>query len=187
MRIGKAPLTFSHSHVRRHRGPVTAGIAFDKAGAEPQRHPLTLRLLPGREHGAALLGNPYDGRTLAAVIPAMEIMIGNTVKRVITDAGYRRHNTPVDAGVILPWARPVLVPADAELGHELGVEVRDALPDLRMELIKREEAPVAEPWPAQTARRLAQPLRTSPRRAGSSDARAGSRCRNARPAPGRCG
>jgi IS5 family transposase len=47
-------------------------------------------------HIAALPGNPYDGHTLATVIPAMEDMIGNTVERLLADAGYRGHNAPAD-------------------------------------------------------------------------------------------
>jgi IS5 family transposase len=38
--------------------------------------------------------NPYDGHTLARVIPAIETLIGNIVERVIADAGYRGHNAP---------------------------------------------------------------------------------------------
>src|SRR5437016_1639902 len=38
-------------------------------------------------HVAALPGNPYDGHTLATVIPAMQALIGNTLTRIITDAG----------------------------------------------------------------------------------------------------
>ena len=45
-------------------------------------------------HVAALPGNPYDGHTLGTVIPAMEQMIGNTIERALTDAGYRGHNAP---------------------------------------------------------------------------------------------
>jgi transposase, IS5 family len=47
-------------------------------------------------HVAALPGNPYDGHTLAKVIPAMEALIGNIVERLIADAGYRGHNAPPD-------------------------------------------------------------------------------------------
>ncbi|MGH7225050.1 MAG: IS5 family transposase [Gemmataceae bacterium] len=47
-------------------------------------------------HVTALPGNPYDGHTLGKVIPAMERMIGNTIERAITDAGYRGHNAPPD-------------------------------------------------------------------------------------------
>ena len=43
-------------------------------------------------HVAALPGNPYDGHTLATVIPAMQAILGNTLDRVIADAGYRGHN-----------------------------------------------------------------------------------------------
>jgi IS5 family transposase len=34
--------------------------------------------------------------TLASVIPAMENMIGNTIERLLADAGYRGHNAPAD-------------------------------------------------------------------------------------------
>jgi IS5 family transposase len=47
-------------------------------------------------HVAVLPGNPYDGHTLAKVIPAMEALIGNTIERMIADAGYRGHNAPPD-------------------------------------------------------------------------------------------
>jgi IS5 family transposase len=42
----------------------------------------------------ALPGNPYDGHTLAEVIPAIEQLVGNTLERHHTDAGYRGHNAP---------------------------------------------------------------------------------------------
>jgi IS5 family transposase len=44
----------------------------------------------------ALPGNPYDGHTLATVIPDMEAMVGNTLARILTDKGYRGHNAPPD-------------------------------------------------------------------------------------------
>ena len=44
----------------------------------------------------ALPGNPYDGHTLAEVIPAIEQLIGHTIERVHADAGYRGHNAPSD-------------------------------------------------------------------------------------------
>src|SRR5712671_1163665 len=47
-------------------------------------------------HVAALPGNPYDGHTLAGVIPAIEQLVGNTIERLHTDAGYRGHNAPPD-------------------------------------------------------------------------------------------
>jgi IS5 family transposase len=43
-------------------------------------------------HVAALPGNPYDGHTLATVIPQMQALLGNVLDRIITDAGYRGHN-----------------------------------------------------------------------------------------------
>jgi IS5 family transposase len=45
-------------------------------------------------HVAALPGNPYDGHTLATVIPKMQALLGNVLDRIITDAGYRGHNAP---------------------------------------------------------------------------------------------
>jgi IS5 family transposase len=47
-------------------------------------------------HVKALPGNPYDGHTLATVIPEMEGMIGNTIERLLADKGYRGHNAPPD-------------------------------------------------------------------------------------------
>jgi hypothetical protein len=49
-------------------------------------------------HVKALPGNPYDGHTLAAVIPEMEQQVGVTLNRIFTDAGYRGHNAPPDYG-----------------------------------------------------------------------------------------
>ncbi len=45
-------------------------------------------------HAQALPGNPYDGHTLAKVIPAIERLVGNTLDRLHADAGYRGHNAP---------------------------------------------------------------------------------------------
>jgi transposase, IS5 family len=45
-------------------------------------------------HVKALQGKPYDGHTLAAVIPEMERQTGITIARVIADAGYKGHNAP---------------------------------------------------------------------------------------------
>jgi IS5 family transposase len=44
----------------------------------------------------ALPGNPYDGHTLATVIPDIEALVGNTIQRVLADKGYRGHNAPPD-------------------------------------------------------------------------------------------
>ena len=45
-------------------------------------------------HAASLPGNPYDGHTLKSVIPDMQALIGNEIKRLLADAGYRGHNAP---------------------------------------------------------------------------------------------
>jgi IS5 family transposase len=47
-------------------------------------------------HAQALPGNPYDGHTLAGVIPAIEQLIGRAIERLHADAGYRGHNAPAD-------------------------------------------------------------------------------------------
>ena len=47
-------------------------------------------------HVKALPGNPYDGHTLATVIPDMEALIGNIIARLLADRGYRGHNAPPD-------------------------------------------------------------------------------------------
>lgn len=42
----------------------------------------------------ALPGNPYDGHTLSTVIPHVQTIIGNEIKRIIADKGYRGHGAP---------------------------------------------------------------------------------------------
>src|SRR4051812_9104635 len=44
-------------------------------------------------HAKALPGNPYDGHTLATIIPDMEKTIGAGLERILAD-GYRGHNAP---------------------------------------------------------------------------------------------
>jgi transposase, IS5 family len=45
-------------------------------------------------HVQALPGNPYDGHTLASVIPDLEQTIGAELERIVTDAGYKGHHAP---------------------------------------------------------------------------------------------
>ena len=47
-------------------------------------------------HIQALPGNPYDGHTLAEVIPGIEKLVGTTIDRLHADAGYRGHNAQAD-------------------------------------------------------------------------------------------
>lgn len=47
-------------------------------------------------HVKALPGNPYDGHTLATIVPAIENRIGATIARLFADKGYRGHNAPKD-------------------------------------------------------------------------------------------
>ena len=44
-------------------------------------------------------GNPYDGHTLATVVPAITEQIGVSLSRVYADAGYRGHNAPSGGGL----------------------------------------------------------------------------------------
>jgi IS5 family transposase len=46
-------------------------------------------------HAKALPGNPYDGHTLATIIPEMETIIGAEIGRVLADTGYKGHNAPL--------------------------------------------------------------------------------------------
>ena len=43
-------------------------------------------------HAKAIPGNPYDGHTLAEIIPDIEKTIGNGLEHILADAGYRGHN-----------------------------------------------------------------------------------------------
>jgi IS5 family transposase len=47
-------------------------------------------------HVKAFPGNPYDGHTLAAVIPDIERQTGGTIRRLVADKGYRGHNASAD-------------------------------------------------------------------------------------------
>jgi len=46
-------------------------------------------------HAKALPGNPYDGHTLAQIVPDMEKTTGASIERILADAGYRGHNAPL--------------------------------------------------------------------------------------------
>ena len=45
-------------------------------------------------HVKALPGKPYDGHSLATIIPAIEASLGVELERVVTDAGYKGHHAP---------------------------------------------------------------------------------------------
>ena len=77
-------------------------------------------------HVAALPGNPYDGHTLAMVLPAIRQQLGTALTRVITDAGYRGHNAP---------------PAQASCVYTSG-QKRGVTPQIKRELRRR---PAVEP------------------------------------------
>jgi transposase, IS5 family len=48
-------------------------------------------------HVKALPGNPYDGHTLANVIPQIETTVGTDLARIVTDAGYKGHHAPQES------------------------------------------------------------------------------------------
>jgi IS5 family transposase len=50
-------------------------------------------------HVAALPGNPYDGHTLAKVVPEITAQIGVNLQRIVADAGYPGHNAPKGPGL----------------------------------------------------------------------------------------
>jgi transposase, IS5 family len=88
----------------------------------------TLRHAKGGQfiaHVKALPGNPYDGHTLATVIPEMEALIGNNIERMIADKGYRGHNAPPDRRLKVFTAgqkRRVTVKIKREIRRRAAVE-----------------------------------------------------------------
>ena len=50
-------------------------------------------------HVKAMPGNPYDGHTLATVLPEIEAQIGAPLSRVVADRGYRSHNASPDHAI----------------------------------------------------------------------------------------
>ena len=73
------------------KGPYEFGLKVSIA--------ITLHLSKGGQftaHAKALPGNPYDGHTLAAVIPEIEAQVGASLTRIVADRGYRSHNAPPD-------------------------------------------------------------------------------------------
>ena len=61
-------------------------------------------------HAKSLPGRPYDGHTLAIVIPEMEALVGNTLKRLFADKGYRGHNAPPNYKVFISGQRRGVTP-----------------------------------------------------------------------------
>jgi transposase, IS5 family len=73
----------------------------------------------------ALPGSPYDGHTLSAVIPHIEGIVGNEIKRVIADKGYRGHGlpTPYNMRVFVSEQKRGVTPAiKRELKRRSAVE-----------------------------------------------------------------
>lgn len=72
----------------------------------------------------ALPGNPYDGHTLATVIPDMERRV-NTISRIFSDKGYRGHNASPDYKfkVFISGQKPGVTPKiKRELRRRVAVE-----------------------------------------------------------------
>ena len=64
---------------------VKVSIATPVASARGGQFVLAAKALPGA---------PYDGHSLSTVIPHIEGIVGNEIKRVIGDKGYRGHGAP---------------------------------------------------------------------------------------------
>jgi IS5 family transposase len=122
----------------------------------------------------ALPGNPYDGHTLSTVIPHVEKIIGNEIKRIIADKGYRGQ-----------WCASALRHAGLRLGAEArrhqGHQARPQTTGRRRARHRthEERAPDGPQLPPRLARRCQQchprrhrlQLRPSPRLAEAAFAR----------------
>ena len=76
-------------------------------------------------HVAALPGNPYDGHTLATVLPAITRQNGTSLIHIITDDGYCGHKAPPgQASCVYPSGqkRGVTAQIKRELGRRPAVE-----------------------------------------------------------------
>ena len=86
----------------------------------------TLRRCKGGQfvaHVAALPGNPYDGHTLAKIVPAIEAQNGAKLEHIIADKGYRGHNAPPGRRVVISGQKRGVTPAiKRELRRRAAVE-----------------------------------------------------------------
>ena len=91
---GSIPCTRSRSNASARARPI-ALMSSASSCRSPQRSiaPRAASSSPTpRRHPA----NPYDGHTLATVIPEIETQIGANLTRIVADRGYRGHNAPPD-------------------------------------------------------------------------------------------
>ncbi len=71
----------------------------------------------------ALPGNPYDGHTLKGQITQIERLTGRSVERVYVDRGYRAHDEPDKARVVIARQRDIVSPTiKRELRRRNAVE-----------------------------------------------------------------
>jgi transposase, IS5 family len=89
--------------IGRGKAPKPYEFGVKVSGATPLNR---CRGGPFGAHGKAWPGNPYDGPTLAPVIPAIEATIGAELSRMITDAGYKGHHAPEEKRVRVYGAGP---------------------------------------------------------------------------------
>ena len=90
-----ARIDFATGHARREeRLSRVKALACPWIAAEWARPETQNGSLSRPSKGAAR--HPYDGHTLARVIPAIEQLVGNKIDRAHADAGYRGHNAPPD-------------------------------------------------------------------------------------------
>ncbi|MBB4383470.1 hypothetical protein GGD61_008170 [Bradyrhizobium sp. SBR1B] len=74
-------------------------------------------------HVKALPANPHDGHTLATVIPDMEVLVGNTIARILADKGCQGHNAPPDHKIFISGQKRGVTPKiKRELRRRAAVE-----------------------------------------------------------------
>lgn len=93
------------AHAGQFAAQLVSGVAaVGKDAAQPWIEPADCREHLGGAvpkggqlvaHVKALPGAPYDGHTLATIIPEIEAQIGADLLRIIADRGYRGHNVPL--------------------------------------------------------------------------------------------
>ena len=103
-------------------------------------------------HAKALPGNPYDGHTLATVIPEIETQIGANLTRIVADRGYRGHNAPPDHKFKVYHLRP----EDAASPRPSSANCAAAPPSSRSSATLKSEHRMGRNYLAAPARRRRQ-------------------------------
>jgi IS5 family transposase len=113
---------------RQEPAPAKAGGKAHRPYEFGVKVSVATTLRPGKggqfvAHVAALPGNPYDGHTLAKVVPAIEAQNGAKLARIIADKGYRGHHAPSGRRVLISGQKRGVTPAiKRELRRRAAVE-----------------------------------------------------------------